>query len=303
MKLALGTVQFGLDYGVSNTKGQVNKSQVKDILAEAAYMGINTLDCAGAYGNSEQILGELNASKELNIISKVPALSPQQDSIMPFAKQSLYDLKCKRLSALLFHQAENLLVHTHKEEFYLQLKYLKKQHIVESIGVSVYAPEQLIQITQAYDIDIAQVPINVFDQRFISPQILTLCQQKKIRLHARSLFLQGLLLMEEGQRQVYFKPYEDKFKAFSDLANYLSCSKITLALSVLLARDSLNQIKKNAIDIIEKIVVGVCSTQQLAEIVNAYHQAKLLQVSPKELCSLADSRIGLINPSHWQIEG
>lgn len=312
MKLALGTVQFGLNYGISNQQGQVTPNQVNDILQQAKALGIDTLDCAGAYGNSEKVLGELGASEHFNLISKIPALATDQDSIIPFIEQSLTDLQCDNLHTLLFHQANDLLKHPNKTQFFSQLLTLKAQQKVKNIGVSVYNPEQLIAIADQYSIDIAQVPINVFDQRFLSPKIIQLCHNNKIKLHARSLFLQGLLFIEEAHLNSYFAPYKNKLNAFSELAQHLSCSKLTLALA-LLAQNSLNYylnsspnkeeyIEKNIhTKVIEKLVVGVCNTQQLIDIVNAYQQAKELTVSPEELTLLADTRLGFINPSLWQV--
>ncbi len=299
MKLALGTVQFGLDYGISNQQGQVSKSQVKDILTQAIALGIDTLDCAGAYGNSEQILGELKASENFHLISKIPALSKEQDSIIPFFEQSLANLQCGSIDTLLFHQVDNLLTHKKSNHFFSQLLSLKAQHLVNNIGVSLYNPEQLLAITRAYDIDKVQVPINIFDQRFITTDILQHCLNKNIKIHARSLFLQGLLFIEQAHLPSYFAPYKEKLRAFSDLAQHLSCSKLVLALA-LLAQELPHTIRTDS-SIIEKIVVGVCNVQQLTEIVNAYQQAKELTVTRNELSSLADSRLGFINPSLWSV--
>ncbi|TMM44954.1 aldo/keto reductase [Colwellia ponticola] len=301
MKLALGTVQFGLNYGISNQQGQVSPNQVKDILLQAQALGIDTLDCAGAYGNSEKVLGELGASERFNLISKIPTLTADKNSITPYLEQSLTDLQCTSVQTLLFHQADNLLNHPSKTQLFSELLKLKVQKKVNSIGVSVYNPEQLTAIAKQYPIDIVQAPINVFDQRFISKNIIELCRTNKIKLHARSLFLQGLLFIEKSQIKPYFKPYQEKLAAFSALAQSLSCSKLTLALA-LLAQDSLDEKEVNLYgNVIEKLVIGVCSKQQLLEVVSAYQQAKSLAVTSEELSILADTRLGFINPSLWQI--
>lgn len=332
MKLALGTVQFGLDYGISNKQGQVDKAQVADIINLAISLGIDTLDCAGAYGNSEQVLGALlnqELKQELkqnlkqssplnafNIVSKIPALTHEQDSIMEFFTTSLKHLQTDKIDSLLFHHADNLLNHPKKEYLFQQVNALKKTGKINRIGVSVYTPEQLSLIAMNYPIDIAQVPMNVFDQRFMSTDIIQLCQHKKIKLHVRSLFLQGLLLLESDELPPYFAPYKNKLLAFTKLATHLNCSKLTLALAIV-AQDLLcfkvnNKRKHHADieikssieseDIIEKIVVGVCSTTQLAEIVTAYQKAKELTISAQELVNLADDRLAFINPSLWKMD-
>ena len=321
MKLALGTVQFGLDYGISNKQGQVDKAQVADILNLAMSLGIDTLDCAGAYGNSEQVIGEvikqLPTNHPFNIVSKIPALTNEQNLISDFFSKSLKHLHCDKIDTLLFHHADNLLNHPQKHHLFQQLQSLKSQGKVNRIGVSVYNPEQLKVIASQYPIELAQVPMNVFDQRFISVDIIQFCLHKNIKLHVRSLLLQGLLFLKQGELPHYFLPYQEKLNAFSMLAEHLNCSKLTLALAIV-AQD-LPYIKvKNKADIgienktlnkpnnslkqdelIEKVVVGVCSTTQLTEIVSAYQQAKELSLSSDELLSLADERLGFINPSLW----
>ncbi|MCW8834093.1 MAG: aldo/keto reductase [Colwellia sp.] len=304
MKLALGTVQFGLDYGISNKQGQVDKAQVADILTQAANLGIDTLDCAGAYGNSEQVIGaqlsSLAHQAKFTIVSKIPALHSQSDNITEHFEQTLTDLQVENIDTLLFHHADNILFHPNRVKIFQQLEALKAQQKVKRIGASLYSPEQLIAISEQYTIDIAQVPLNIFDQRFITNDILTLCQQKHIKLHARSLFLQGLLLIEVNELASYFSPFKDKIDAFTSLADYLGCSRLALALSIV-PHGIAPSLKQSADEIIEKVVVGVCSSEQLIEIVTAYQHAKELSISTEELQSLADNRLEFINPSLWKI--
>lgn len=309
MKLALGTVQFGLDYGISNHHGQVDKAQVADILVLAECLGIDTLDCAGAYGNSEQIIGELLTSSpqqsNFNLVSKIPALSRGQSSIAEYFSQSLINLQTDTIDTLLFHHADNLLSHPNRAEFFQQLQKLKKQQRVKRIGASLYSPAQLMSLSEQYAIDVAQVPLNIFDQRFIADEIINLCAKKNIKLHVRSLFLQGLLFIKANNLPHYFSPYQDKLNAFSELAKHLGCSKLTLALAIV-AQDLPPLLTSKALalktyDVIEKVVVGVCSTEQLTEVVSAYQQAKNLPVSTEELSMLADQRLEFINPSLWAV--
>jgi len=300
MKLALGTVQFGLDYGISNSHGKVCKSQVNDILDKALSLGINTLDCAGAYGDSEQVLGKLINNVDFNIITKIPKLSDDETSILEYFQQSLQSLNRNKVQTLLFHSAENLINHPYKKTLFQQLIKLKQTGLVNEIGVSVYTPKQLQDIHQQFVIDVAQVPINIFDQRFIEPNFINFCVQKKIKLHARSLFLQGLLLfdgkVDENKLPEYFEPFKNKLNAFSDLAQHLACSKLTLALAIV-AQNSHNI--QHGFHVIEHIVVGVCNSLQLIEIVDAYEQAQKLTINDENLTTLADSRLELINPSLW----
>lgn len=293
MRLALGTVQFGLNYGVSNQQGQVSKTQIEEILEQALSLGIDTLDCAAVYGESEQVLGKLTASSSFNIITKIPPLNHQQDSLLDYFEQSLKNLQQKQVHGLLMHQANDLITHPERDCFFQQLQRLKQQGKVKQIGVSVYSPEQLQQIAQHFPINLAQVPVNVFDQRFLTNETIDLCSQKNIKLHARSLFLQGLVFINEQDLPNYFAPYKAKIAEFSKLAKYLACSKLTLALAIV-AQESLN-----LNNVFEKLVIGICNCQQLNEVVQAYQQATTLAVTIEELAALEDKRLELINPSLW----
>ncbi len=296
MKLALGTVQFGLDYGVSNSQGKVDKSQVKDILEKALALGINTLDCAGAYGDSEKTLGKLIANSDFKLITKIPNLSDTETSITKHFQQSLHNLKRISVQTLLFHHADNLIKHPYKIELFQQLEQLKTDRLINEIGVSIYTPEQLKNIGQQFKIDVAQVPINIFDQRFMSPNIINFCLEKNIKLHARSIFLQGLLLLDRNKTPEYFSPFKNKLNDFSCLAKKLACNKLTLALAILAQNSHEHSYSSN---VIEHIVVGVCNSNQLSEIVDAYEQAQKLMINYEDLTVLADPRLELINPSLW----
>jgi aryl-alcohol dehydrogenase-like predicted oxidoreductase len=321
MELALGTVQFGLDYGISNTQGQVSKNETANILVHAKKLGITTLDCAGAYGNSEHLLGEIFTSSQLgedfDIISKIPALTNVDENINAYFSRSLVHLQQQKIETLLFHHADNLLTHPARKKIFAQALSLKSAGLIERIGVSVYTPEQLKVIAKNFPIEMAQVPLNVFDQRFISSEMISFCQTQKIKLHARSLFLQGLLFIEQDKLAPYFSPYKKKIHDFSALAQYLNCSKLVLALAIafssndsLTAQNSHTTFKDETSDInatptlsrvIEKLVVGVCNTKQLIDIVEAFELAKHLSVSNNELMALADERLDFINPSLWSV--
>jgi len=224
---------------------------------------------------------------------------------MEYFSQSLTNLQTDTIDTLLVHHADNLLSHPNRETFFQQLQRLKSQQRVKRIGASLYNPAQLIALSEQYAIDVAQVPLNIFDQRFIADNIISLCDKKNVKLHVRSLFLQGLLFIEANKLPRYFSPYQDKLNAFFELAKHLSCSKLTLALAIV-AQDLPNYLTSKALaiktrDVIEKVVVGVCSTEQLTEIVSAYQQAKKLPVSAEELSMLADQRLEFINPSLWAV--
>ena len=198
MKLALGTAQFGLDYGVTNSRGKILETEAKAILANAQSRGIDLLDTAALYGESEMVLGKiLPANHKFKIVTKTGG-----DLRYSFLT-SLERLKQKKLYGLLFHRPQDLLSGS-GPKLYADASLLKKEGFVKKIGVSVYDPEETRKILNKYDLDIIQLPINVFDQRFIQDGTLKELLSRKIEIHMRSIFLQGLLLQDSLPD--YFEP-------------------------------------------------------------------------------------------------
>lgn len=292
MKLALGTVQFGLDYGVSNLQGQVTEEEVKKILSLAKASNINALDCAAAYGNSESILGKLHESQCFDIISKIPDLPCTESSLIPSFNNSLSHLNRKNIDTLLLHNVNTLLDHPHSDNFCHELNHLKSQKKIKRIGVSIYKPEHIEQSLRKLNIDIVQAPLNIFDQRFCHTSVVDLLQKQNIKLHVRSAFLQGLLLIARDSWPTYFSPYREHLIKFDNLAKQLHISKLTLAL-LFMVQNSLIK------PYIEKIVVGCCSKEQLKEIIQSYNEARALPLNEVKWETFACHDQALINPSSW----
>ena len=291
MKLALGTVQFGLNYGISNQQGKVAASEVNAILETAMRHGITTLDTAAAYGDSEDVLGQLKAGNNFALVTKIPSLANESLSIKSIFANSLSRLKTKDLQALMFHDASDL-YGVLGQQHYSSVNALKLQKKINQIGVSVYSPQQLVDIISSYSIDIVQLPLNCLDQRFIQPKLQQQLISKNIEVHVRSIFLQGLLLMPIDKLTEYFQPFKHFLTNFSTLCEQLNCQPLTLALSII-----------HATSFINKAVVGCCSVQQLEQIITHYHLAKKLVVGHKELLAqLACNDEALINPSNWPIQ-
>jgi aryl-alcohol dehydrogenase-like predicted oxidoreductase len=165
MKLALGTVQFGLDYGVTNSSGQITIDEVRSILTFAKNNKINTLDTASVYGNSEQVLGCCGVDN-YQIITKMISLENSVDEVINGFYKSLESLGQKQVEGLLVHDMNNI----ENEQFdalFSKLNELKQQGLIEKIGFSTYMPEQVDFLLENFDFDLIQLPFNVFDNRLI----------------------------------------------------------------------------------------------------------------------------------------
>jgi len=208
-RLALGTVQFGLPYGVANTQGQVTHEQAELMLQGACAAGIDTLDTAVAYGEAEELLGRIGVSG-FRLISKVPALREDvgavDDWVVAQVEASLERLRVHRLSGLMLHAPDDLM-RPHGAELARGMQRARDAGLAERIGMSVYSPEQLAALIDRLPLEILQIPTNVFDRRFAETGWLDRLTADGVEVHARSAFLQGLLLMPIERVPSKFAPF------------------------------------------------------------------------------------------------
>ncbi len=286
-RLALGTVQFGLPYGVANTQGQVNPEQAEVMLGAARDTGIDTLDTAIAYGEAEELLGRIGVTG-FRIISKIPALlepvGAVDDWIVDQVEASLERLHVPRLGGLMLHAPDDLLG-SHGPAIARGLQRAKDAGLTERIGLSVYSPEQLAKLIDRLPLEIVQIPANVFDRRFAETGWLDRLAMNGVEVHARSAFLQGLLLMQSERVPSKFAPYRtliDRWHAWlADQAAGMSPVQACLAHVASYAG-------------ISRLVVGADSLEQLQDIIEAVSIAPLR--APESLASPATP---LINPAQW----
>ena len=279
-KLALGTVQFGLDYGISNVNGKVVFEEAVKILNYSKVNNINTLDTAPGYGNSEKVLGKIGV-KDFCIVTKTSPLKLGVDNVIKSFYQSLRNLNSSSLDGLLIHNIDE--VKDKKFEIlYKELLKLKQDKLINKIGFSVYMPEQVTFLLSNFDFDLIQVPINVFDTRLIDDGQLHTLKTKKIEIHARSIFLQGLLL-NFHKLDYYFSKWINQFNSYQKMVYASDLSLLEYALNFVIN-----------IQEVDKVLVGVDSEKQLKEIIKAIEFKRSVQAYP-----LND--IDLLNPSLWKI--
>jgi aryl-alcohol dehydrogenase-like predicted oxidoreductase len=286
-KIALGAVQFGIDYGINSVSGQVKSQEVATILNYAYSQDINLLDTAPAYGNSEQVLGESNM-QQFRIVTKTRHFDKAKISIKEAALikkdfyHSLESLKIDNVYGVLIHNADDLLK-PGSQEIFNQLKELKQAGKIKKIGVSIYDHNQLQSILVNFDIDLVQLPFNILDRRLIDSGMFATLQNRGIEVHARSVFLQGLLLMNEQNMP-------DKFKRWSVLwrvwYEWLNDNQITALEATIRYAVSMPEISK--------VLVGVDSKDQLKEIIIASNG-----VLPNLPTELYTNDVNLLNPSNW----
>ena len=284
-RIALGTVQFGMCYGIANQSGQVTNSEARKILEFAQAQGLKALDTAIGYGKSEKVLGALGVA-QWELISKLPTKTLYNVDVARWVhnsvKDSLKRLGVPHLYGLLLHDSHQLLGHN-GEELYQSLISLKEQQLVQKVGISIYSPDELDLVLDKYEIDIVQAPFNVFDQRLVETGWLKCLHNRGIEVHTRSAFLQGLLLMDTDNRPEKFNKWSPQWQSWHEWLVAHDLSPLSACLGFVLSHSEIN-----------RVVVGVDSLTHLQEIM-----AGVLEPSvniPKRFIS---DDLDLINPSRW----
>ena len=290
-KLGLGTVQFGLAYGITNLRGQVSAAEVEAILKAALAAGIDLFDTAAAYGESEAVLGRaLGARPDLRIVSKLPPLASDRigaaeiDQCRTTVLRSLTLLQRPSLDGLLLHRPDDLRK-PGAERLVALLEELKRAGKVAKIGVSAYDRAQIDLAVDRFALDLVQVPVNLLDQRLLVDGTLDRLRSRNIEVHARSIFLQGALLAEPSSLPSHFAPHLDHLRAVGAAAQRAGLSRLALCLRFVLAQPA-----------IERVIVGVTALGELEQIIAAAADGASL---PAGLGALAVDDQRLVNPALW----
>lgn len=285
MRLALGTVQFGLNYGVANTLGRVKDAEASQILRVAESRHMDMLDTAIAYGDSESVLGRIGVDK-WSVVTKLPAVPNGCANVAEWIngqiESSMKRLCVSQLHGVLLH-SPNQLLESMGAHLYEALQSLKTQNLTKKIGVSVYGVEELDALTRAYDFDLIQAPLNIFDRRLVESGWAHRLRCAGVELHTRSAFLQGLLLMPPSRRPEKFKRWADTWERWDAWLAELSLTPMQACLRYL-----------NSIPEVDKFIVGVDTVDQLQEVLDSVEGS--LSVLP-EFNALHDDR--LLNPARW----
>jgi hypothetical protein len=258
-KIALGTAQFGSNYGISNFSGKVQEAEVREILELGRNFGITTLDTAIAYGESEKVLGNIGCHG-WDIITKIPEIPSDCGRLSGWisseVQRSLERLKVDKLYGVLLHHPNQLLSSSGRS-IYESLAFLKERGYVEKIGVSIYNPEQLPKLRENYDLDIVQCPMNIFDTRMQESGWLDRLRRDNIEIHVRSIFLQGLLLMSPSSRPSKLASYEKLWTSWDNWLREHNLSALDACVNWILGIPDLS-----------RILIGVQSSEQLGQILN-----------------------------------
>lgn len=247
-KIILGTVQFGLDYGINNNNGKPDVVQVFDILKLAAASGIEIIDTADVYGNASELLGEFNKVYpdyfKINTKFKVG-----QDTISKQVAKSLDNLYVSSINTYFFHSYNDFINYP---SLLSELGFLKEKRLIQKIGVSVYDNDEFGSVINSPDVDVIQFPFNLLDNRHQKEDLMKLAISNGKELQVRSVFLQGLFFMPLDSIPIKLSPLKPYLRIIREMADDYKISINEVALLY-----AFNQPE------IDHIIIGVDNTLQL----------------------------------------
>lgn len=285
--IILGTAQFGLDYGISNYKGEVSIEEIEKILNLAKSEEIKYIDTAVVYGNSETKLG-LIGIKEFKVITKIPKIENNKKKnikqhILSLLEQSIKRLKISKIYCLLIHDTKSIIDHNQCDVIEA-LEDLRDMGIIENYGFSIYDEYELEFILKRYNPNIIQVPANIFDQRFLSVKLLDRINKKGIILYARSIFLQGLLLMNDIERPKFFEEWKSIFLQWDLFLTKNNLTKFQGAIYFI-----------NQCNNIQNVIIGIESEIHLKKIIKEIDKKTNINFPKFDIINK-----DIINPRVWR---
>ncbi len=280
-KLGIGTAQFGQRYGISNKFGKVSQSEAENILHLAKLNSIDIIDTAISY-NSESFLGNIGV-KEYKVVTKLPPVPNGIKNIYEWIdvqiKSSLKRLRVNSVYGLLLHRSEDYEISDLREKF----KSLKADKIIHKIGISIYSPNELNNLPCENEIDIVQAPINLVDQRLVDSGWLKKLNSYGVEVHARSVFMQGLLLMPKKLIPQSFMAWSSLWNKWHDWLNRENITAIEACLHYVFTLPYIN-----------RVIIGLEAANQLKQIVESLKSS--LNIS---YLDISNSEEDLVNPSMW----
>ena len=283
-KLILGTVQFGINYGINNASGKITKENIFKILDYCEQNNILNLDTAASYGDSEQIIGDYvnqNSNVKFKIISK---LNLYNQSFYESLEKSLNRLNIKNLDTILFHSYEDYLKH----KLYLpDFKYKYQGKLFNKIGVSVYTNDEVEGVINDSNIDVVQAPFNILDNASKREETYIKVKKSGKILHTRSVFLQGLIFKNSDNLLGEFSSLKTPLKCIEKLCKMYKLSINELALSYVL--------RKTYID---GVLIGIDNVNQLINNMEIAYN-KIPDNLYNEIDNLVVEDTNILNPKNW----
>ena len=289
-KIMIGTAQFGTEYGVSNKK-KISKDQIKKIFYLLEKKKIHKFDTAENYGDAEIKNGKKKKKKKFVLSTKISSLKKVKQKDLEMQINYKVEKMCERLNTnkinyLLLHDFKDIQRKDNKSKKIITiLRKIKKSGKILNFGVSVYTCKDVEKIIKNHRIDFVQIPFNLFDQSLLKKNFYKKLQNKKIDIHIRSIFLQGLVFID------YKKEKNKKLLKITKKLNFFVDKKKNEKINLLI-----NFIKNY--NFYNKIIIGVNSLSQLKEIIKIFEQND--NHNNTQFSKYKRSDKSLIDPRNWK---
>lgn len=283
LKIVLGTVQFGVDYGINNSAGKPSVQNVFDIIDHAYESGISELDTADAYGNAQEVLKDYLSQSKNNVVIMSKFTRTPNVSFTESFNRSLERLGVNKLEGYYFHRFKDFLEFNEFEH----VKSLKSQGKMKILAVSLYDLEELKVAAKHPEVDLIQLPFNVFDRSEEKIKWLKIAKENNKLIYVRSVFLQGLFFMDVERLPA-------KLQAMKN--NLLQLKKLAAEESLSIEELCLNYVYHQ--NYIDKMIIGVDSVDQLEKNIKSI-QGSFSKALESSIEAIKIDRPELTNPSSW----
>jgi spore coat polysaccharide biosynthesis protein SpsF len=299
--ITLGTAQFGMNYGITNRTGRPNDSEIVAILNSAMHAGVTCLDSARAYGDSEFRIGQVlqdSAKDYFKIATKLIPLDNLPDNVPEreitrnvdaSVYGSCHDLRRDHINIMFFHRSSDMF--RWRGAVINRLEYHLKQGVIRSLGVSVYYPDEAIKCIQDERITHLQIPFNILDSRWLNRDFHSaLVKRPDVRVHVRSVFLQGLLINQASFWPDWFPSSRDLIIRIDEMVEKFGRkSKTDLCIAYV-----------RSFSWVSSLVLGVETQCQLEELLS-FTIEPVLNMDQTSFIqkSFVDIPERLLNPSKW----
>lgn len=285
VNIILGTVQFGLDYGINNLSGKPGEQSIFEILEYAHSLGIHTLDTAEAYGNAVDMIGSFHRQTGSHFAINTKFTGQSVTAIEVELESNIHKLGITQVETYFYHTFSKYKANPQLAD---GLQKMKEAKLFKQVGISVYSNNELETAINDPGIDVIQLPFNLLDNFSQRDQYFQLAKEKQKRIQVRSVFLQGLFFIDIDKLPVKLlplRPYLQELKSIVD-KNGISMEALCLQYA-------------NQQSFVDEIVFGVDTKQQLMNNIESLHT----KVSPeiyKQIDSIHMKETELLYPYNWQ---
>ena len=281
-KFTLGAAQFGMPYSLGSQLKRVSTKEIKKILDYAKIKGIDSIDTAGNYGESEIILGSMDL-RGWKITSKLPPIPNNCRNVINWVNDNLYsslsNLQLESLDSYLVHDADQLFS-GFGDDIYRALEDAKKEGLIKKIGISAYSNFEILKILKKYHFEIYQTPLNIVDKTILEKGVAAHLKKLGVEIHVRSIFLQGLLVSKDHQNSSKFSFWRDLWNEYNAWLKKENISSVEACLNF-----------AKSIKQVDKIIIGILNLEQLEMIIShTYRPLKIPDLRPKKIENLIDPR-------------